>query len=118
MVSTSSIRWRVRDASSKRAKMDAPKFTERIATERNCAPELVRAIVTDCLTALHESTVKYGIGTALVGAYWELAPLPAWHFGGILAKAAECDPGELIEHYKRLPRWGGSGASWSNGNVN
>jgi hypothetical protein len=49
---------RVRDASSERAKMDIPKYTERIATERNCPPELVRAIVTDCLSALHESTVK------------------------------------------------------------
>jgi hypothetical protein len=82
--------------------MDIPKFTERIAMERNCAPELVRAIVTDCLSALHENTVKYGIGTALVGAYWELGPLAAWHFGGILARAAECDPDELIGHYKRL----------------
>jgi hypothetical protein len=54
------------------------------------------------MAALHESTVKYGIGTALVGAYWELGPLSAWHFGGILASAAEHDPGELIEHYKRL----------------
>ena len=46
--------------------------------------------------------MKHGIGTALVGAFWELSPLPAWHFCGILAKAAERDPGELIEHYKRL----------------
>ena len=82
--------------------MDIPRFTERISKERNCTPELVKAIVTDCLAALPESTVKHGIGTALIGAYWELGPLPAWHFGGILARAAECDPGELIEHYKRL----------------
>jgi len=82
--------------------MDIPRFTERISKERNCTPELARAIVTDCLAALHESAVKHGIGTALVGAYWELGPLPAWHFGGILARAAECGPGELIEHYKRL----------------
>jgi hypothetical protein len=92
----------VHDASSDKAKMDIPRFTERIAKERNCEPDLVRAIVTDCLSALHESTAKYGIGTALVGPYWELGPLPAWHFGGILARAAECEPGELIEHYQRL----------------
>lgn len=82
--------------------MDTPRFTERISKERNCAPELVRAIITDCLAALHESTVKHGIGTALIGAYWELGPLPAWHLGGILARAAQHDPGELIEHYQRL----------------
>jgi hypothetical protein len=49
--------------------MDIPRFTERISKKCNCAPELVRAIVTDCLAALHESTVKHGIATALVGAY-------------------------------------------------
>ena len=47
--------------------MDIPRFTERVAKERNCTPELVRAIVSDCLSALHESTVKHGIGTALGG---------------------------------------------------
>jgi hypothetical protein len=52
-----------------------PKIHERIAKEHNCAPELVRAIVTDCLSAHHESTVKYGIKTALVGAYRGLGPL-------------------------------------------
>ncbi len=82
--------------------MDIPRFTERVAKERNCTPELIRAIVSDCLSALHESTVKHGIGTALVGVYWELGPLAAWHFGGILGRAAEHDPGELIEHYQRL----------------
>jgi hypothetical protein len=82
--------------------MNIPRFTERIAKERNCSPELVRAIVTDCLDALHESTVKRGIGTALVGAWFELGPLAAYHFGGILADAAKCDTGELIEHYQRL----------------
>jgi hypothetical protein len=82
--------------------MDIPRFTGRTSKERNCAAELVQAIVTDCLAALHESTVKHGIGTALIGAYWELGPLPAWHFGGILARAAKHEPGELIEHYQRL----------------
>jgi hypothetical protein len=64
--------------------MDIPRFTERISKERNSTPELVRAIVTDCLAALHESTVKHGIGTALIGAYWELGPLAAWHSGAFL----------------------------------
>jgi len=82
--------------------MDIPRFTERIAKERNCAPELVRAIFTDCLAALHESTVKQGFGPALIGAYWELGPIAAWHFGCLLNRAAEHDPGYLVEHYKRL----------------
>ena len=82
--------------------MDIPKFTERIAKERNCSPELVRAIVTDCLESLHESDVKQGIGAALVGAWFELGSRAAYHFGGLLADAAGNDPGELIEHYQRL----------------
>jgi hypothetical protein len=82
--------------------MNKPKFTERIAKERNCSPELVRAIVTDCLEALHESDVKQGIGAALIGAWFELGPQAAYHFGGLLADAAQNDPGELIEHYQRL----------------
>jgi hypothetical protein len=82
--------------------METPRFTERIAKERNCSPELVRAIVTDCLSALHESTVKQGIGAALVGAWWELGSLAAYHFGGLLAEAGKYDPGELLETYQRL----------------
>jgi hypothetical protein len=82
--------------------MDIPRFTERIAKERNCTPELVRAIVGDCLAALHESTGEAWhrdrIGRSLLG----IGGLSAWHFGGILASAAERDPGELIEHYQRL----------------
>ena len=82
--------------------METPKFTDRIAAERNCPPELVRAIVIDCLSALHQCTVKQGIGTTLIRTYWELGDLAAWHFGCILADAAESEPGELIEHYERL----------------
>src|SRR5947209_8436826 len=82
--------------------MNLLEFTARIAKERNCSPELVRAIVTDTLAVLHESTVKHGIGTALIGTYWQLGPLAAWHFGGLLENAAEHSSGELTEHYKRL----------------
>lgn len=82
--------------------MSIPKFTERIAKERNCTPELVRAIVTDCLEALHESSVKTGIGDALVGAWFELGPLAAYHFGGLFAEAGKCETGELLETYQRL----------------
>ena len=52
--------------------MDIPQFTERIAKERNCTPELVRAIVTDGLATVHGSTVKQDFGPALVRSYWEL----------------------------------------------
>jgi hypothetical protein len=74
---------------------------ERIAKERNCSPELVRAITTDFVAAMHEASFKRGIGTALSDAYLELTPVGAWHFMGLLADAAESEPGELIEHYER-----------------
>jgi hypothetical protein len=82
--------------------MDIPRFTERIAKERNCSPELVRAIVTDCLSSLHESAVKQGIGAAQVGTWFELGALAAYHFGGILVEAGNYEPGELMEQYQRL----------------
>jgi hypothetical protein len=61
--------------------VNIPQFCERIAKERNCPPELVRAITTECLAELHEAAFKQGIGVALWAAYWELGPLGAWHFG-------------------------------------
>jgi hypothetical protein len=82
--------------------MSVRNFTERIAKERNCSPELVRAIVTDCLESLHESSVKHGIGEALVSAWFELGPLSAYHFGGLFAQAGKYEAGELLETYQRL----------------
>ena len=82
--------------------MEIPSFVDRIARERNCTPELVRAITGDCLAALHKSAIKGGMGTALEGAFWELGELSAWHFGGMIVSAAEHDPGELAEHYRYL----------------
>ena len=82
--------------------VEIPQFLDRVAKERNCSPELVRAIVRDCLSELNETAFKGGIGTALIAAYWELGPLAAWHFGGLLEEATSCDSGELWEHYKRL----------------
>jgi hypothetical protein len=58
--------------------------------------------VGDCLAALHETGFKQGMGSALFAAYWELGPLAAWHFAGILSEAGKHDPGELLEHYRRL----------------
>jgi hypothetical protein len=82
--------------------MSTPEFIERIAKDRNCTPELVRAIVTDCLQSLHESSVKTGIGDALVGACFELGPPAAYHLGGLLVQAGKCETGELLETYQRL----------------
>ena|SRR5215470_15458065 len=82
--------------------MTLPTFTNRIAIERGCSPDLVRSIVTDALAALHESAVKDGIGTALVGAYWEVGREAAWHLGGLLTRATQHDPGELAELFDRL----------------
>jgi hypothetical protein len=83
-------------------RMEIPSFTERIAKQRKCSPELVRAIVTDCLSSLHESVVKQGIGAAQVGAWFELGPQAAWHLGGLLAEATTYEAGELMETYLRL----------------
>ena len=80
-----------------------PKFTERMVKERNCEPELVRAILTDFLAELHEVSFKQGLGPAMVMVYWEASALAAWHFGGLICKAAEHgEPGELAETYQRL----------------
>ena len=82
--------------------MAIPQFLDRIAKERNCAPELVLAIVGDALGKLHEASFKGGVGTALLAAYWELGDQSAWHFCGLLSDATGCEAGELWEHYKRL----------------
>jgi hypothetical protein len=80
-----------------------PKFTERMVKERNCEPELVRAILTDFLAELHEVSFKQGLGPAMVMVYWEASALAAWHFGGLICKAAvQGEPGELAETYQRL----------------
>jgi hypothetical protein len=80
-----------------------PGFLDRVANERNCSPELVRAIVTDCLAELHEASYKGGLGRGLWGAYYELGPLAAWHYLGLLRQAAEAgEPGELEEYYLRI----------------
>lgn len=78
--------------------MDCPEFLTRIALERNCSPELVRAIMTDCLGALHEATVKGGRDVGARTAYSELGPLAAWHYVGLLVAAAEDGgPGQLLD---------------------
>jgi hypothetical protein len=82
--------------------MAQAKFVKRIAKERNCAPELVRAIVTDCLTSLNETAFKEGMGAALVSAYWELGPESAYHLCSLLEQASHEGPGYWNEHYKRL----------------
>jgi hypothetical protein len=82
--------------------MDTRNFAEHIAKERNCSPELVRAIVTDSLSALHECAVKEGIGKSMVDAYFALGDLAAYHFGGLFAEAGKYETSELLETYQRL----------------
>src|SRR5215213_93369 len=83
--------------------MEIPPFIERVAANRNCTTEQAQEILTDCLGQLHEASFKGGIGVGLLAAYFELGPLAAWHYMGLLVKAAESgEPGELIEHYQRL----------------
>jgi hypothetical protein len=82
--------------------MDPQYLVERIAKERNCSPELVRAIVTESLAALHEGAVKEGIGISLWVAYMAFGDLAAYHFGGLFAEAGKYETGELLETYQRL----------------
>src|SRR5437763_1109593 len=82
--------------------VESESFCERIAKERNCSPELIRAIGTDYLRRLHELAVKEGLGASMFAAYFEIGDLAAWHFGGILEVASGQAPGELVETYKRM----------------
>jgi hypothetical protein len=82
--------------------MNPQGLIERIAKERNCSIELVRAIVTDSLSALHEGSLKEGIGIAMWAAYFAFGDLAAYHFGGLLTEAARSGPDQLAETYKRL----------------
>lgn len=82
---------------------DIPMFCERIAKERNCSQQLVRAIVSEFMLELHKAAVQQGIGMAMLAAYWNIDARGAWHFGCLLADAADGnEPGELMEHYQRL----------------
>ena len=40
--------------------MSGPVFCDQIAKERNCSPELVRAIISEYLGQLHEAAYKGG----------------------------------------------------------
>lgn len=82
--------------------MDPQYLVERIAKERNCSTELVRAVVTDSLSALHEGAVKEGIGISMWAAYFAFGDLAAYHLGGLFAEAGKYEAGEVLETYKRL----------------
>ena len=77
-------------------------LVERISLERNCTPELIRAILSDFVGALHETSVKRGVGTVLYDGYWNLTEEGAWHLLGLLCEASQSDRGELTEHYQRM----------------
>lgn len=77
-------------------------FISRIAGERNCAPELVRAILTDCLAALDETAFKRGIGIIQIELFQNLGHLAAYHLTGLMSEAAQFGSGEIIEQYNRL----------------
>ena len=77
-------------------------FIDRISAERNCSPELVRAILTDCLAALHETAFKRGAGTTQIEMFQNLGHLAAYHLTGLLSEAAQYESGEINEQYSRL----------------
>ncbi len=82
--------------------MDPQHVVEHIAKARNCSTELARAIVTDCLSALHEGAVKEGIGISRWAAYFAFGDLAAYNLGGLFAEAGKFETGELLETYQRL----------------
>jgi len=82
--------------------MDPEHLVQRIAKERNCSPELVSAIVTDSLSALHEGAVKEGVGISMWAALLAFGELAAYHLGGLFVEAGKWETGELLETYKFL----------------
>ena len=83
--------------------MDTPRFLDRIAAAHGCSLDTARAIVTDCLGALHEASYKKGSTTGVAMAHTELGGLAAWHLVGLLVDAADSgNPGALVQGYMKI----------------
>jgi hypothetical protein len=83
--------------------MDTPPFLEQIAAARGCSVELARALMTDCLAALHEASYKRGTPAGVQAAHAQLGGLAAWHLMGLVIDAADTgNPGALVQAYTRI----------------
>jgi hypothetical protein len=83
--------------------MPTPPFLDRIAAAHGCSPDVARAIMTDCLAVLHETSYKHGTPHGVAAAHAELGGLAAWHLMGLVVDAAEtASPGALVEAYMKV----------------
>ena len=79
------------------------RFIERIATAHGCSSDLARALMTDCLAALHEASYKRGTAAGVAAAHDQLGGLAAWHLMGLVVDAADTgNPGALVEAYMKV----------------
>jgi hypothetical protein len=83
--------------------MQTPGFLDQIAHDRGCSPELARALMTDCLAALHEISYKRGTAAGVQATHAELGGLAAWHLMGLVVDAADSgNPGALVQAYLKV----------------
>jgi hypothetical protein len=79
----------------------------RIASTHGCSPELVRAVATDCLAALNETSYKDSSAAAVAQACEALGGLAAWHLMGLVVDAADRgDAGGLVRAYIAIDETG------------
>jgi len=79
------------------------RFVERIAAAHGCSADLARALMTDCLAALHEASYKHGTATSVSAAHEQLGGLAAWHLMGLVVDAADTgNPGALVAAYIKV----------------
>ena len=95
-----------------------PGFVERIAAAHGCSPDAARALITDCLAALHETSYKRGTPTSVAATHAELGGLAAWHLMGLVVDAADSgNPGALVQAYVRVEpnpaQYDGIWAQWA-----
>jgi hypothetical protein len=79
------------------------RFVEQIAAAHGCSADLVRAVITDCLAALHEASYKQGTAAGVGAAHEQLGGLAAWHLMGLVVDAADTgNPGALVAAYMKV----------------
>jgi hypothetical protein len=95
--------------------MDTPRFLAQIAANHGCSVDLARALMTDCLAALHEASYKHGTPAGVAAAHHELGGLAAWHLMGLVVDAADTgNPGALVQAYMKFePSPGQYDAIWA-----
>jgi len=83
--------------------MDTPRFLEQIAAAHGCSAELARALMTDCLAALHKTSYIKGTPAGVAAAHDQLGGLAAWHLMGLVVDAADTgNPGALVQAYMKV----------------